>query len=81
MTGNETSSHPLSWMALDVVFFSIPDRNKEMQEENPVLPPSLAHCSSEVTLELPTVLRAPAKLNAASRGAETEPQGNYLDFF
>lgn len=81
MTGNKMSSRPLLWMALDMVFFSIPDQNKEMQEENPVLPHLLAHCSSQVTLELPTVLRASPKLNAASRGGETEPQGNYLDIF
>lgn len=61
MTWNEASSCPWSWMALDVVFFSIPDQNKEMQEGNPVLPHSLAHGSSQVTLELPTVLRASLK--------------------
>lgn len=33
MTGNEMSSHPLSWMALDVVFFSIHDQNKEIQKK------------------------------------------------
>lgn len=69
------------WMALDVVFFSIPNQNKEIQEETPVLPHSLAHEVSQVTLELPTVIRASWKLSAASRGGETEPQGDYLDFF
>lgn len=62
MTGNGTSSHPLSWMALDVVYFSILDQNREMQKGNPVLPHLLVHCSSQVTLELPTVLRASPKL-------------------
>lgn len=81
MTQSKMTSRPLSWMALDTVFFSIPDHNKEIQEENPVLPRLLAHGSSQVTLELPTVLRASLNLSAASRAGETEPQGNCLDFF
>lgn len=68
-------------MALDIIFFSIPDQNKEMQEEDSVLPHLLAHCSSQVTLELPAVLRASLNLSTASRAGETEPQGNCLDFF
>lgn len=81
MTWDKMTSQPLSWMALDIVFFSIPDLNKEMQEEDSVLPHLLAHGSSQVTLELPTVLRAALNLSAASRGGEAEPQGSCLDFF
>lgn len=70
MTWNKMTSHPLSWMALDIVSFSIPDQNKEMQEENSVLPHLLAQGSSQVTLELPTVLRASLNLSTASRGGK-----------
>lgn len=81
MAWNKMTSLSLSWMALNRVFFSIPDQNKETQEESPVLPYFLAHSGSQVTLELPTVLKASPNLSAASRGGETEPRGNYLDFF
>lgn len=81
MTWDKMTSLPLSWMALDIVFFSITDQNKEMQEEDSVLPHLLTHGSSQVTLELPTVLRAALNLSTASRGGTTEPQGNCLVFF
>lgn len=79
MTRNKASSRRLLWMVL--VFFSVPDQNKDRQGENPVLPHSLARCSSQVALELPTALGASPKLSAASRKGETEPQGSHLDFF
>lgn len=33
MTWNKMTSHPLSWMAWDIVFFSIPDQNKEKKKK------------------------------------------------